>query len=192
MISTVRGSLLQTGLDWVVVEVGGLGLRVLTAPGTVSKLPPRGQEVFLETYLVVRDDALTLYGFASAAEREMFEVLLGVSGIGPRTALGALAVLTPAELAGAIEQADLAVLQRVPGVGRKSAQRMVLELGGKLPSGIGASPDSQLRTEVAAALEQLGWGKPQVDKTLAGLDGDYPDASAMLRAALLVLGSHRG
>lgn len=196
LIASVRGKLLQNGLDWVVVDMSGFGMKLFVPPSNVGTLGKPGTEVSLSTYLVVREDALTLYGFATALERDTFEILLGVSGIGPRTALAALSVLTPAELSEAVEASDLTTLQRVPGVGKKSAQRMVLELGGKLTvtddTESSTVPGSALRAEVGAALEQLGWSKAVSERTLAKLDGEYADASELLRAALLELGTGRG
>ncbi len=198
MIASVRGAVLQTGLDWVVVDVGGVGMKLFVPPSAISEIVVAGQEVVLSTHLAVRDDALTLYGFTSAADRDTFETLLGVSGIGPRTALATLSVLTPSELREAVEGADLPTLQRVPGIGKKSAQRMVLELGGKLaaPSGDEADgrpgPASSFKDEVAAALEQLGWSKSVAEKTVENLGVEYGDASSLLRAALQQLGSGRG
>ena len=193
MIASVRGVVLETGLDWVVVEVGGVGMRLFVPPSTISEIVTGPEEVNLSTHLAVRDDALTLYGFTSGTDRDTFETLLGVSGIGPRTALATLSVLTPAELREAIEEADLSTLQRVPGIGKKSAQRMVLELGGKL-----AAPQEQTKPgqafaeEVSAALEQLGWSKSVADRTLEKLGDQYVDASSLLRAALQQLGGGRG
>lgn len=213
MIASVTGRLASTGLDWVVVEVGGIGMRLSVTPGTVSDLVSRSRSssdsgsgsssgsepVCLSTSLIVREDALTLYGFGSDRERETFEVLLSVSGIGPRIALAALSVLSPEELSEAISSEDLAVLQRIPGIGKKSAQRMVLEIGGKLSSFAAAGSVSEAapspsahREEVEAALEQLGWTKAIAAKTLDQLEGDFTDASSLLRAALMRLGNSRG
>lgn len=194
MIATVRGQLLGSGLDWVVLDINGVGFRVSVPPSLLGKLPAVHAEMELSTYLVVRDDALTLYGFETAADRDTFEILLGVTGIGPRTALASLSVFTAAELRDAIDAADLTALQRIPGVGKKSAQRMLLELSGKL-TGLqgeaGAAGSSQVRDEVGAALEQLGWTKAAATKALDQVGAEHEDAPGMLRAALLVLGAHR-
>lgn len=196
MIASVTGKLAHTGLDWVVVEVGGVGLQLSVPPASVAALAGVSGEVSFFTHLVVREDALVLYGFRTLKERETFDVLLGVSGIGPRTALAALSVLTPGTLAEAVEASDLQTLQKVPGIGKKSAQRMVLELGGKLVvSDIEESTVpaiGQVRAEVQAALEQLGWSKPQAEKALGQVDDEHDDASVLLRETLAILGGNRG
>lgn len=201
MIASVTGHLASAGLDWVVVEVGGIGVKLSVPPSTVNELASRGrsEKISLATTLIVREDALMLYGFSTARERDTFEVLLSVSGIGPRIALAALSVLSPEELATAAATQNLAMLQRVPGVGKKSAQRMVLEIGGKLSSfeataGAGRTTVSPAthRVEVEAALEQLGWTRAVAARTLDALEEDFTDASSLLRAALMQLGSTRG
>lgn len=196
MIATVRGSLLQTGLDWVIVDVSGVGYRLFVPPSTISELKSGDTEVTLSTHLAVRDDAMVLYGFVHSGQRDTFETLLSVSGIGPRTALAALSVLSPAELRDAVEASDLATLQRVPGIGKKSAQRMVLELGGKLAapedSDVAGASQVGYQKEVAAALEQLGWSRAAAEKTITKLGKEHEDASSLLRAALLELGRSGG
>jgi Holliday junction DNA helicase RuvA len=201
MISSVRGEVLEIGLDHAVVEVGGVGLAVQATPGTLSRLR-RGEQGRLATALVVREDSLTLFGFADEEERELFGLLQTVSGIGPRIALATLAVLSPDALRRALVDGDLTTLTRVPGIGRKGAERLALELRDKvvapaaspatLPAGVvgaanGANPR---RDQVVEALVGLGFAaKPAeqaVDAVLAG-DGTS-DASALLRAALTRLG----
>lgn len=197
VIAQLRGSLEEVGLDTVTVLVGGIGWRVLVTPATAQSLT-RGTEVCLHTSLVVREESLTLFGFRSADERDVFERLQTVSGIGPRIALAALAVLTPDDLRGAVSRGDLAALQRIPGVGRKSAQRMVLEIGDKLgaaaalPESGSTSAGSAAEDEVRAALVQLGWTETVAERTVSGLAGRGLDASALLRAALVELGGSRG
>lgn len=198
MIAQLRGSVEEIGLDTVTVLVGGVGFRVLVTPATAQALPREG-ETTLHTSMVVREDSLTLYGFRSADERDVFERLQTVSGIGPRIALAALAVLTPDDLRSAVSGGDLAALQRIPGVGRKSAQRMVLEIGDKLGQAAtlpGAQTPSVLATaveeEVRAALVQLGWTEQMAERTVSGLAGRGLGASDLLRAALVELGGNRG
>ncbi len=197
VIAQLRGSLEEVGLDTVTVLVGGIGWRVLVTPATAQSLT-RGTEVCLHTSLVVREESLTLFGFRSADERDVFERLQTVSGIGPRIALAALAVLTPDDLRGAVSRGDLAALQRIPGVGRKSAQRMVLEIGDKLgaaaalPESGSTSAGSAAEDEVRAALVQLGWTETVAERTVSRLAGRGLDASALLRAALVELGGSRG
>ena len=131
MIASLTGLVGHAGLDSVVVEVGGLGLRAHTTPATAAGVRP-GQQVRLATSLVVREDALTLFGFATDAERDLFEVVQTVSGVGPRLALAMLAVHTPDALRAAIAGGDLVALTKVPGIGRKGAERIVLELRDKV------------------------------------------------------------
>ena len=131
MISSVRGEVLAVGLDHAVVEVGGVGMAVQATPTTLAGLR-RGQPARLETALVVREDSLTLFGFADAAERELFGLLQTVTGVGPRLALATLAVLDPASLSRALADGNLTTLMSVPGIGRKGAERLVVELRDKV------------------------------------------------------------
>ncbi|GAA3099797.1 Holliday junction branch migration protein RuvA [Pseudonocardia yunnanensis] len=201
MISSVRGEVLEIGLDHAVVEVGGVGLAVHATPTTLAGLR-RGQPSRLATALVVREESLTLFGFANDEERELFGLLQTVSGIGPRTALATLAVLAPDVLRRALVDGDLTTITRVPGIGRKGAERLVLELRDKVvaspaaPAAVasaalnGANPR---RDQVVEALVGLGFtAKPAelaVDAVLAG-EADA-DASTLLRAALTRLGRSR-
>ena len=128
MISSVRGRVLSVGLDHTVVEVGGVGLAVQATPATLATLRT-GTEAVLATALVVREDSLTLYGFADAEARDLFGLLQTVSGIGPRIAMATLAVLEPAQLRAALADGNVTVLTQVPGIGRKGAERLIIELG---------------------------------------------------------------
>lgn len=198
MISSVRGEVLEIGLDHAVVEVGGVGLAVQAAPATLARLR-RGEQARLATTLVVREDSLTLFGFTDAEERELFLLLQTVSGIGPRIALATIAVLDPDTLRRALVDGDLTALTRVPGIGRKGAERLVLELRDKVVAPVTA-PTLPMhhgvngqRDQVVEALVGLGFtAKPAeqaVDAVLAG----HPDAEAatLLRAALSRLGRSR-
>ena len=131
MIASVRGTVLHAGLDRVVVEVGGVGMLLHTTPATAGSVH-RGQEAALATTLVVREDSLTLYGFATDDERDVFEQVQTVSGVGPRLALAMLSVMPPDRLRAAIGGGDVAALTKVPGIGKKGAERMVLELRDKI------------------------------------------------------------
>jgi Holliday junction DNA helicase RuvA len=196
MISSVRGEVLSVGLDHVVVEVGGVGLAVQATPSTLATLR-RGEQTRLHTALVVREDSLTLFGFADADARELFTLLQTVSGIGPRLALAALAVLDPDKLRTALAEGNITVLTQVPGIGRKGAERLSLELrdkviavgGGTGPEAIPAAA-STVRAEVVEALTGLGFAARQaeqaVESVLAG--GEPADTSTVLRAALTTLG----
>lgn len=198
MIAAVRGEVLEIGLDHAVVEVGGAGLAVHATPATLARLR-RGEQARLATSLVVREDSLTLFGFADAEERELFTLLQTVSGVGPRLALATLAVLDPDALRRALADGDATALTRVPGIGRKGAERMVLELRDKVVAPAPAPAPSARATvggprdQVVEALLGLGFpikpAEQAVDAVLA--DNGAADASAALRAALTRLGRNR-
>ncbi|MPZ65040.1 MAG: Holliday junction branch migration protein RuvA [Pseudonocardiaceae bacterium] len=202
MIASVRGEVLSVGLDHAVVEVGGVGLAVYAVPATLATLR-RGEQARLATALVVREDSLTLYGFADPESRELFWLLQTVSGVGPRLALAMLAVLDPEALRGALAEGNLSILTQVPGIGRKGAERLVVELRDKVggiavPGGNGqAAPQSagQARTRVTEALVGLGFAAKQaeqaVEQVLAEGEADGSDSSAVLRSALTRLGRNR-
>ena len=132
MIGSLRGRLARKSIDEVTLEVGGIGWRVLIPLSTYEALPAEGEEAALVTHLHVREDELTLYGFASGRERRLFETLIGVSGVGPRLALHVLSRLTPDRFVTAIRRQDLATLTGISGVGKKTAERLVLELKDKV------------------------------------------------------------
>jgi len=196
VIAAVRGEVLEIGLDHAVVEVGGAGLAVHATPATLARLR-RGEQARLSTSLVVREDSLTLFGFADSDERELFTLLQTVTGVGPRLALATLAVLDPDALRRALADGDATALTRVPGIGRKGAERMVLELRDKVvaPAPVPSTPAAAggLRAQVVEALLGLGFpAKPAeqaVDAVLAENGGT--DASTALRAALSRLGRAR-
>lgn len=203
MIASVRGKVVAVRLDAAVIEVGGVGLLVQATPTTLAGLRPGGPAE-LATSLVVREDALTLFGFADADERDVFEILQTVSGIGPRLALAMLAVFTPDGLRAAVATQDLSALTRVPGIGRKGAQRIMLELADRLgaPSGAaaagpssGAAEQLPWREQVVEALVGLGWPVRQAGDAVDAVTGDGAAAAAasgdvatVLRAALRHLG----
>jgi Holliday junction DNA helicase RuvA len=200
VIAGVRGEVLEIGLDHAVVEVGGVGLAVHATPATLARLR-RGEQARLATSLVVREDSLTLFGFADAQERELFALLQTVTGVGPRLALATLSVLDAEALRRALADGDVAALTRVPGIGRKGADRMVLELRDKVAAAdVPAAPVPAVaggaRGPVVEALLGLGFpakaAEAAVDAVLAG-DGtaDAAEASAVLRAALARLGRAR-
>ncbi|WP_277210099.1 Holliday junction branch migration protein RuvA [Isoptericola croceus] len=201
MIASLAGTVTQVALDRAVLDVQGVGYLVHATPATLAGLRP-GEPAHLHTTLVVREDSMTVYGFADADEREVFETAQSVSGVGPRIALAMLAVLTPDALRRAIAAEDTAALRRVPGVGAKSAQRIVLELTGKLgaPGSDGgathvAAAFTDGRGQVVEALVGLGWSakvaEDAVAKVLAEAGTDVvaeADVPATLRAALRRLG----
>jgi holliday junction DNA helicase RuvA len=200
VIASVRGQVLAVRLDSAVVEVGGVGMLVLAAPATLAGLRV-GQEALLHTTLVVREDSLTLFGFADADEKEVFEIVQTASGVGPRMALAMLAVHRPDGIRAAVADEDHAALVRVPGIGKKTAQRICLELGDRLgpPSGSAPPPvpadgGDARREQVVEALVGLGYPLKHagdvVDVVLDGAGGDDADrgadldVAATLRAAL--------
>jgi Holliday junction DNA helicase RuvA len=203
VISSVRGPVLSVGLDHAVIEVGGVGLAVYTTPGTLATLR-RDEESRLVTSLVVREDSLTLFGFADRETNQLFTLLQKVSGVGPRLALSILAVLEPDALCRALADGDTAALRRVPGVGQKSAERLVLELRDKVDKvaegasggGTAAAPVAGSgRDHVVEALVGLGFVAKQaeqaVDAVLAENGTGPVDTSATLRTALRRLGKAR-
>jgi Holliday junction DNA helicase RuvA len=204
MIASVRGQVISVELDHAVIEVGGVGLAVHAVPATLAALRC-GEQARLATSLVVREDSLTLYGFADTAARELFLLLLTVSGVGPRLALAMLAVLEPDALRTALAEGNLTMLTRVPGIGRKGAERLILELRDKLgvlttaASGPAARGGGAVRTQVTEALVGLGFAarlaEQAVDAVLAETDQppvDSPaDSSDVLRRALTRLGRNR-
>jgi holliday junction DNA helicase RuvA len=207
VIASVRGQVTAVRLDAVVVDVGGIGLLLQATPATLAS-QEIGRTTCLETSLVVREDCLTLYGFADAGERDTYEVLLSVSGIGPRLALAMLAVHSPDSLRAAVADEDVAALTRVPGIGRKGAQRLILELADRLgpPTGQPAAAGAPGRTpgpaagieQVVQALVGLGWQARAAERAVATVTGDGSPAAAaaqagdvagVLRAALRELGN---
>jgi holliday junction DNA helicase RuvA len=203
MIAHLTGCVAAVAPDGAVIEVGGVGLLVQCTPGTLAGLR-LGEQARLATSLVVREDALTLYGFASDDERNTFELVQTASGVGPRLAQAMLAVLTPDALRRAVAAEDLAMLMSVPGIGRKGAQRIVLELAGRLgaPADVGvlatagraASAVPQWQDQVRAGLVSLGWQAREADQAIAVVEPDLAaeagevDVAVALRAALRALG----
>lgn len=207
MIAFVRGTVAAVGPDTAVVDVGGVGFEVQAGPGTLADLRV-GNEATLPTSLVVREDSLTLYGFADTDERSVFELVQTASGVGPRLAQAMVAVLTPDDIRRAVANEDLATLTKVPGIGKKGAQRIVLELKDRLgapvgstvagasggaPRSGGAAP-TDWRSQVHAGLVGLGWSAKEADAavtTVAPLaegssdeNGDGASVPELMRAAL--------
>ncbi|HRW19936.1 MAG TPA: Holliday junction branch migration protein RuvA [Dermatophilaceae bacterium] len=197
MIASVTGRVGHVGLDRVVVEVGGVGLTVHVTPTTAAGLRV-GSEARLATSLIVREESLTLFGFADDDGRAVFEQVQTVSGVGPRLALAMLAVHSPDGVRAAISGGDLTALTKVPGIGRKGAERLVLELRDKMgmPPSAGAAPAAPGQTgsawqeQVREALVGLGWSAKQAEDAVTAVAADPPadsgpaDVSALLRAAL--------
>ncbi|WP_310785848.1 Holliday junction branch migration protein RuvA [Mycobacterium sp. Z3061] len=194
MIASVRGEVLEVALDHAVIEAAGVGYRVNATPSTLATLRT-GSEARLITAMIVREDSMTLYGFCDAETRDLFQTLLSVSGVGPRLAMATLAVHDATALRQALADGDVTALTRVPGIGKRSAERMVLELRDKvgLVAGSGATPavnGHAVRGPVVEALVGLGFAVKQAeeatDKVLAA-DREASTSSA-LRAALSLLG----
>jgi holliday junction DNA helicase RuvA len=196
MIAFVRGQVAAVTLSSAVLEVGGVGLELMCAPGTLATLRV-GQQAVLPTSMVVREDSLTLFGFADEDEKQTFELLQTASGVGPKLAQAMLAVLSTDDLRLAIAGDDVKTLTRVPGIGQKGAQRIILELRDRIgaPTGAGrtaapATPGAQWRDQVHQGLVGLGWPARDAEKAVdavAPQAGDVPDVASLLRAALRTL-----
>ncbi|WP_299058045.1 Holliday junction branch migration protein RuvA [uncultured Nocardioides sp.] len=199
MISSVRGPVLAVSLTGAVVEVGGIGLHLACTPGTLAGLRV-GQEATLATSLVVREDSLTLFGFATDDERDCFELAQTASGVGPKVAQAMLAVLGPDDLRRAIAGEDVKRLTAVPGIGQKGAQRIILELKDRIGpptgvvattgAGVAVAPGDAWRSQVHEGLVGLGWSAKEADRAVdvvADQAGPTPDVGALLRAALRAL-----
>ena len=210
MIASVNGRVAAVGPDGAVVEVGGIGLSVQCTPGTIARLQV-GESARLATSLVVREDSLTLYGFADDDERQLFELLQTANGVGPRLAQAILAIHPPREIRRAVTTGDLKALMQVPGIGRKGAERLVLELRDRLgstsvdtsldapaPAGLPAvTPVAPWRDQLTSALVGLGWSPkeaegavlqlaPVADEQILATGG--VEVAVLLRQALQLLG----
>ena len=188
MIASVSGVVAAVQPSGVVIEVGGIGVSVSCTPQTAA-VARRGDALALHTSLVVREDSLTLYGFPDSEQRDVFELVQTVSGVGPRTALAVLATLSPDGLRNAIAAEDVASLTRVPGIGTKGAQRLIIELKDRLRAvarqGEASTGDGQ--ETVRAALVSLGWSARDADRAVAAVSSDVSadaDVAQLLRAAL--------
>ena len=202
MIGLLRGQLVKRDPAHVIVEVNGVGYRVFVPLSTYYRLPDEGSEVLLHTVTYLREDALHLYGFITERERALFDLLRGVTGIGPRLAINILSGITAEELAGAIGRADLVRLSAIPGVGRKTSERMILELKEKVQSLIEPAeataaprrdPSEEVLHDVVSALLNLGYSRPVASnaaaKALRTGDGDQ-DFETVIKQALRLLSEH--
>ena len=197
MIAFVRGTVADLTLSSAVLEVGGVGLELMCTPNTLATLRP-GTEATLPTSMVVREDSLTLFGFLDDDEKACFELLQTASGVGPKLAQAMLAVLSPDDLRGAVSSEDVKTLTRVPGIGQKGAQRIILELKDRLglpmgstgPARVGGPAAAPWRVQVHQGLVGLGWSAREADMALdevAPMSAGEPDVGALLRAALQTL-----
>ena len=184
MISRLRGTPAGRSPEGLVLDVGGVGYLVAATPSALRRATDV-REVTLETYLHVREDALQLYGFADAAERELFVHLLAVSGIGPKVALSVVSSAPPDQLRRAIALGDAARFQVIPGIGKKTAERIVLELKGSIADAIEPGVEPRTSAELVArdALVELGYSVVEAERVLAAVDPDLP-AEERVREAL--------
>ncbi|MAU81914.1 MAG: Holliday junction branch migration protein RuvA [Gordonia sp.] len=199
MIASVRGPVVDVALDHLVIDCGGVGYRVLVTSATVGAVR-RGEEATLLTSMIVREDSMTLYGFTDSDARALFTLLQTVTGVGPRLAMAVLAVLEPTSLRRALAESDVKALTTVPGVGKRVAERLVVELRDKVDAptagqaGVAASPVSgSIRDQVAEALVGLGFTAAPADKAVTAVLADEPDADAstVLRKSLALMGKSR-
>lgn len=201
MIASLRGTVIASGAGWVVVETNGVGMRAEVPSGRRSQTVP-GDDVFLHTSLVVREDSLTLFGFDTDAELAVFTRLIAVNGVGPRSALGILSALTPGEVARAVEGEDAKPFTQVSGIGPKTAKLIVVSLAGKLAglgleadpafAGVGsggADPAQGVADAVRDGLAGLGWNEADAQRAVddARAAGAPEDHAGLLRASLSLL-----
>lgn len=191
MIAFLTGRVAGKGASSALLDVGGVGYRLLMSTRSLSSLPAEGDTVTIHTYLHVREDELTLYGFENDDERSLFETLIGVSGVGPKLALAVLSALRPDALRAAVAADDVAVLSSVPGVGKKTAQRVALELKDKLDlpdlALAGRGPHPVAAAEARDALLAMGFTAAEAAAALRGAD-DGSTAEQLLKSALKALG----
>ncbi len=177
MIATLEGTLASKATDHVIIALGGIGIEVFAPFSTLEKL--NSERVFLFTRLVVREDSLTLFGFATAAERELFDVFLKISGIGPKLAVAILSTLSVDNIRSAVRNDRPEIISRVPGIGKKTAQKIVLELQDKVPSTLEAMPasaDGDSSADVMDALTALGYSVVEAQTAIQNIPLDAPDS----------------
>lgn len=176
MIGRLQGKLVEKAPPQILIDVNGVGYEVDVPMSTFGNLPAEGQPVTLLTHMVVREDAQLLYGFATASERQAFRALIRISGIGPRIALAVLSGMSPNDLADTVEQGNTGLLTRVPGIGKKTAERLVLELKGKLNGSAFASTTgpttSAIQNDIVSALIALGYSEREAQSAVRQLPPD--------------------
>lgn len=198
MIAQLSGKLIHKSPEYSIIDVGGVGYRVFTPFSTFYELPDIENQVTLHTYTNVREDALQLFGFLTTDEKEMFQLLIGVSGIGPKLAVNILSGITPEELRSALLNGNLLRLTAIPGIGKKTAERMVLELKDKAlklhkeKPGVQAKPvaiGDEVLEDAVSALLNLGYKRPQAEGALEKVKKDNPDSDieVMIKGALKIL-----
>lgn len=189
MIGRLRGMVAAKTPDSVLLDVGGVGYELTITPRGLVDLPSIGEEAVVHVHTHVREDILALYGFSTAEERDLFRVLLGATGIGPKVGVAILGTFAADELRSVVVSEDVDALTAVPGIGKRTAQKLVLELRGRMELPVGELPDGDAETDLAQvreALENLGYQTPEIRDALRGLDGD--SVEALLRGALQRLG----
>lgn len=195
MIAFVRGEVAAVTLSSAVLEVGGVGLELMCTPGTLATLRV-GTPATLPTSMVVREDSLTIFGFLDEDEKQVFEIVQTASGVGPKVAQAIVAVMSPDDVRRAITTEDVKSLTRVPGIGQKGAQRIILELKDRIGAPVGqrqaavAAPTEAWRDQVRQGLQGLGWSVKDADRAVdevAPTAGETPDVASLLRAALRTL-----
>ena len=198
MIARLRGILLESSYTACVIEAGGVGYEAAIPLSTFEKLPHTGEEASLFIHTQVREDAISLFGFATAEERALFRLLIGVSGIGGKLALNVLSAMPTAAFCQAVVSGDIKILSRINGIGKRTAERLVVELKGKLsdfssPAGLpAAAPEAaSAMSDAALALEQLGYKREEIDRVLRKLSAELPEDGTgcenLLRKALQLL-----
>lgn len=196
MIAFVRGEVAAVTLSSAVLEVGGVGLELMCTPGTLATLRV-GRSATLPTSMVVREDSLTIFGFLDDDEKQTFEIMQTASGVGPKVAQAIVAVMSPDDVRRAITTEDVKALTRVPGIGQKGAQRIILELKDRIGPPVGATtptsgsaPSAPWRDQVHQGLVGLGWSTKEAERAVESVApdaGEIPDVGALLRAALRAL-----
>jgi Holliday junction DNA helicase RuvA len=176
MIATLRGNVQAVADDELIVDVGGVGLRVAVPLARLESVPRLGQSIFLYTHLAVREDSLELFGFADSDERGLFELLLRVGGVGPKLALATLSHLSVDAIRRAVSADQAELLTKVPGIGRKTAEKIVFELKDRLAeSAVGMEPPSELDSELIQVLTNLGYSLVEAQAAMQSLPEDAPD-----------------
>ena len=187
MIASLRGKLESLGVDWAVIDVSGVGYQVYLPTSTMSIIGSAGDEVFLQTHLVMREDSVTLYGFATSGELELFQILISVSGLGPRLGLAVLSSMSVEQVATAIAAGSADILTAVPGIGKKMAERLILELKDKIAAGLLISPTVEISddyAEVVTALTSLGYTVAEASQAATSLPSSELPLEEKIRLAL--------
>ena len=191
MIASLHGTLESLGSDWATINVNGVGFQVYMPTPTLSTLVATGKEVHLHTHLVVREDGATLYGFSTTEELELFQALIGVSGLGPRLALATLSAMNVEQVVTAIATGSVELLTLIPGIGKKMAERLILELKDKIGAGLLAIPTAQLaqeNTDVIAVLASLGYSVSEASRAVATLPPSNLSLEEKIKLALQYFG----